>query len=337
MHKLVFGIFISTIMLLPSISVAKPVVLGPGSSQMVTVTGINTPENTIEFTANNESYVIDDLFADSPEGTKLIVDLEQLIQSKQKVDIDYAVVQPDDKSQYNCKVALLVTTTRFGTTSSTPFNTYYVYDKDKSYLKIDPLADYRFVEIQQRLSMASKAKPNQPTKEFSFFQITSSTIFNEAVKVLEKNNFYFDKNDPTNISGTGNDPIGRTNYNIDNDPLFKSVTLAHCKSTQKVVGLLIRLKNGVEAYKALESKYGKPNFCDGHMKPPFCISYWGDIDKETLFRGNGSVPPGRTYMRSSNEAIVINFGENETSCLKQSETSAKEKSSQLEKRAGAAF
>lgn len=153
MHKLVFGIVISTIMLLPSISVAKPVVLGPGSSQMVTVTGINTPENTIEFTANNDRYVIDDLFADSPEGTKLIASLEQLIQSKQKVDIDYATVQPDDKNQYNCKVALFIGS--YGS-SAIPNSSkvYYVFDKGKSYLKIDPLSDYRFAMINSDINLA---------------------------------------------------------------------------------------------------------------------------------------------------------------------------------------
>lgn len=153
MLKLVFGIVIGTIMLLPSIGVAKPVVLGPGSSQMVTVTGYNTPENTIEFIANNESYVIDDLFADSPEGTKLIASLEQLIQSKQKVDIDYAVVQPDDSKPYNCKVALLISS--YGSPAIPNSNkVYYVFDNGKSYLKIDPLSDYMFAMINSNINLA---------------------------------------------------------------------------------------------------------------------------------------------------------------------------------------
>lgn len=153
MLKLVFGIVISTIMLLPSIGVAKPAVLGPGSSQMVIVTGINTPENTIEFTANNESYVIDDLFADSPESTKLIADLEQLIQSKQKVDIDYAVVQPDASNPYNCKVALFIGS--YGSPAIPNSNkVYYVFDKGKSYLKIDPLSDNRFAMINSNINLA---------------------------------------------------------------------------------------------------------------------------------------------------------------------------------------
>lgn len=154
MLKLVLGLTLGTIIFIPSISEAKSVILGPGSSQRVSITGINTPENTIEFTANNESYSVDDLFADSPEGTKLLAHFEKLIQSKEQVDIDYAVVQPDEKNQYSYKVALLIGTTRFGPATSGSNKVYYVFDKGKSVLKIDPLSDHRFAMINSNINLA---------------------------------------------------------------------------------------------------------------------------------------------------------------------------------------
>lgn len=145
--KTVFMLF--TLAMLPTPSIAKSVILSPGSTTAV-ITGINTPENTIEFTSNGESYVIDDLWADTPEGVKLIKYLEDLIKSAQRVDIDFAIVQPNENDKYNYKIALFIG--HYGSPTMPNSNkVYYSFDKNKSFLKIDPLSDARFVIISDHI------------------------------------------------------------------------------------------------------------------------------------------------------------------------------------------